>query len=237
MATHARVYDRIIVGERRYDFAAGIEKFRDRLKQWFPSEGNAIDAYIAAVQACNRASSLYYAEKAIPGPAARLAGGLMRARYMRWATRTTLDVLKSLTANQELIGVLTAQWGDYGLPPALSSFAVHATIAEHYFEGASYPVGGAGSIAASIAPRIERNGGKIVTSAEVAGILLEGGKAAGVRMADGREFRSDLVVSDAGAVNTFERLLPPEFPALDNLRAKLRTIPPSSAHLSLYVGL
>ena len=231
------VYDRIIVGERRYDFAAGVENFREALKQWFPTEAKAIDAYIAAVQACNRASSLYYAEKAIPAPAARLAGGLMRARYMRWASRTTLDVLQSLTANQELIGVLTAQWGDYGLPPAKSSFAVHATIAEHYFEGASYPIGGAGSIAASIAPRIEQSGGKIVTSAEVAAILLEGGKAAGVRMADGRELRSDLVVSDAGAVNTFDRLLPAELPVLDRLRSKLRTIPPSSAHLSLYVGL
>ncbi len=168
---------------------------------------------------------------------AKLAGGLMRASYMRWAGRTTRDVLESLTGNKELIGVLTAQWGDYGLPPAKSSFAVHATIAQHYFDGASYPVGGAGTIAAAIAPLIERNGGRLVTSAEVESILLEGGKAAGVRMVDGREFRSSLVVSDAGAVNTFERLLPADQPALDTLRGKLRAIPPSSAHLSLYVGL
>ena len=231
------IYDRIIVGERRYDFAAGVERFREGVKQWFPSEGKAIDSYIAAVQACNRSSQLYYAEKVVPAPAARLAGGLMRARYMHWAGRTTREVLEGLTGNQELIGVLTAQWGDYGLAPAKSSFAVHATIAEHYFEGASYPMGGAGSIAASIAPRIEHSGGRLVTSAEVAGILLEGGKAAGVRMVDGREFRSSLVVSDAGAVNTFERLLPADLPSLNALRTKLFKIQPSSAHLSLYVGL
>ena len=231
------IYDRIIVGEQSYDFAAGLEQFRGGLIQRFPAESKAIDKYLAAVQACNRSSRLYYAEKVVPAPVAKLAGGLMRASYMRWAGRTTRDVLESLTGNKDLIGVLTAQWGDYGLPPAKSSFAVHATIAQHYFNGASYPAGGAGTIAAAIAPRIESNGGRLVTSAEVESILLEDGKAAGVRMVDGREFRSSLVVSDAGAVNTFERLLPANQPALDTLRGKLRAIPPSSAHLSLYLGL
>ena len=125
----------------------------------FPGEARAIDRYIAAVQACNRASGLYYAEKAVPAPLAALAGGLMRAPYMRWARHTTREVLEGLTSNRELIGVLTAQWGDYGLPPAQSSFAIHATIAEHYFGGASYPVGGAGAIAAAMVPLIEAAGG------------------------------------------------------------------------------
>lgn len=231
------VYDRIVVDGRRYDFAAGMERFRDGLKQWFPSEGAAIDRYIAAVQACNRARGLYFAEKAVPSPVAALVGGMMRAPYMRWAKQTTGEVLRSLTGNRELMGVLTAQWGDYGLPPAKSSFAVHATIAEHYFGGGSYPVGGAGSIAAAMTPRIELNGGMVVTSAEVGGILLERGKAAGVRMIDGREFRSRLVMSDPGAMNTFESLLPSDLSVLDGLRTELRGIEPSSAHLSLYVGL
>jgi all-trans-retinol 13,14-reductase len=64
----------------------------------------------------------------------------MRAPMLRWTRRTTAQVLAGITQNQELIGLLTAQWGDYGLPPAQSSFGVHAIIANHYFEGASYPV-------------------------------------------------------------------------------------------------
>jgi all-trans-retinol 13,14-reductase len=58
-----------------------------------------------------------------------------------------------------------------------------------------------------------------------------------VRMADGREFRAPLVISDAGAGNTFTRLLPPDLPELNTLRRGLRKLAPSSAHLSLYVGL
>jgi len=231
------VYDRAEIAGRRFDFAAGLERFRSDLKSWFPREGRAIDRYLAAVQASNRASSLYYAEKAVPRPIAALAGGLMRRPHLKWARRTTREVLESLTRNQELIGVLTAQWGDYGLPPAQSSFAIHATIADHYFAGGSYPVGGAGVIAAAIARRIEQQGSKLVTSAEVAQILTDHGRATGVRMFDGRELRAPLVVSDAGAANTFERLLPRGITAVDGLRAELRGIATSTAHLSLYIGL
>ena len=231
------VYDRILIEGRTFDFAAGLERFREGLRQSFPGEIRAIDRYIAAVKACNRASGLYYAEKAVPALVAALAGGLMRVPYMRWARQTTREVLESFTGNRELMGVLTAQWGDYGLPPGKSSFAAHAMIAAHYFDGASYPVGGAGAIAAAMVPQIEFAGGVVVTSAEVSDILLDGATAVGVRMIDGREFRSGVVLSDAGAANTFERLLPQNLPALDSLLRRLRRLQPSTAHVSLYVGL
>jgi all-trans-retinol 13,14-reductase len=177
---------------------------------------------------------MYFAEKAIPRPIARLAGRFMRAPFLKWAGQTTLDVIHRWTRNPDLIAVLTAQWGDYGLPPSQSSFGVHALIASHYFNGASYPVGGAARIAETITPLIERNGGKVVVGADVSEVVIHEGKATGVKMADGREFRSAIVVSDAGARNTFERLVHEPQPILT---ADLSRIPGSIAHLSLYVGV
>lgn len=232
------VYDRVVIGDREYEFVAGVERFRDRMKSYFPGEAAAIDGYIRAVLSCARRGGAYFAEKALPRPLARIAGPLMRAPFLRWARQTTAEVLGKLTSNRELIGVLTAQWGDYGLPPAESSFGVHATIAAHYFEGAGFPVGGAASIARSIAPSIESAGGQIVFSAPVREILLDGGRrAVGVRMEDGREFRAGIVISDAGAWNTFSSLLPPEAPGVASALAELRTVPASKAHLCLYVGV
>ncbi len=231
------VYDRFLIDGRRFEFSSGVEAFRDGLRQAFPSETAAIDRYLATVHAANRWSGLYFTEKALPAPLARVAGGLMRAPFLRWARLTTREVLENLTSNRELIGVLAAQWGDYGLPPAQSSFAMHAIIVEHYLGGAFYPVGGAASIAAAMVPLIESAGGSVVTSAEVASVVLEAGCAAGVRMSDGTVFRAPLVISDAGAANTFERLLPPDLPELDSLRADLRTLTSSTAHVSLYIGL
>jgi all-trans-retinol 13,14-reductase len=227
------VYDRISMGGRTYEFPTGRERLRARLKEYFPNEASAIDRYLAAVQSAQKASGLYFAEKAIPRTAARLAGGIMRAPFLRWASQSTLDVLRRFTQNEELIAVLTAQWGDYGLPPAQSSFGIHAIVAAHYFNGASYPVGGAVRIAETITPVIERNGGNVVVSADVQEVIIQNGKATGVRMADGREFRSDLVISDAGARNTFQHLVRQPQPILKDLEL----VPGSLAHLSLYLGI
>lgn len=232
------VYDQIRIADRVYEFRSGLDRFRDGLLQSFPLEGAAIDGYLAAVMACVKTTDSYFAEKAIPRIAARLAGAWMRAPFLRWANSTTAEVLAGITTNRELIGVFTAQWGDYGLPPAESSFAVHATIAAHYFDGASYPVGGASQIAASIAPVIERSGGQIVVSAEVDKIVLDrSGRASGVRMADGREFRAPVIVSDAGALNTFGRLLPPDTPGCAAITSDIHAIGHSMSYFSLYAGL
>ena len=47
-------------------------------------------------------------------PAVRAAAGwLMRAPFLRRrGGRTTLEVLRGITSNDELIGLLTGQWGD-----------------------------------------------------------------------------------------------------------------------------
>lgn len=230
------IYDRIRIAGSLYEFPAGVEKFRSRMKEYFPAESAAIDRYLAAVFAVARVSGRYFAEKAVPAPIARLIGGFLRSGFLRYASRTTADVLRELTANRELIGVLTGQWMDYGLPPSQSSFAIHAMIVHHYLEGASFPVGGASEIAASIAPVIERAGGQILVNAEVAKILLDRNQTAmGVRMADGREIHARHIISDAGAYNTFARLLPESSSA--TLLEEIKTIPPSTSHLCLYAGL
>jgi all-trans-retinol 13,14-reductase len=233
------VYDRIRIADRSYDFVSGAERFTERMREYFPQEGAAIGKYLAAVRGAARASRLFFTEKALPAALAGVAGPLLRRRFLGYARRTTRETLARLTGNRELTAVLTGQWGDYGLPPGLSSFGMHAIIAEHYLGGAFYPVGGASRIAASIAPIIERAGGRIVVGAEVEEILLDPTRkrAVGVRMADGRELRAPLILSVAGAWNTYARLLPPEAPGRAQALAEIELIPNSMGHLCLYVGL
>ena len=91
------VYDRAVIGNRTYDFVSGVERFRARMKGYFPQESDAIDGYIAAVQAAQKAVQPYFIEKAIPVPIAFLIGGFLRAPFLRWANRTTAEVLRRLT--------------------------------------------------------------------------------------------------------------------------------------------
>ncbi|WP_420237478.1 phytoene desaturase family protein [Telmatobacter bradus] len=231
------IYDRIVIAGDSYEFVAGIDFFRSGLVERFPREERAIDGYLAAILACNRAGLFYNIEKSIPAPVAAMLGGLLRRGFLHWAGQTTRQVLDELGVSAELAGVLTAQWGDYGLTPTESSFAIHATIAAHYFSGASYPVGGSERIAASIVPQIERAGGMVVTSAEVRRILLGNHRVRGVELADGQVIESPLVISDAGAGNTFFRLLPGDLPEMEKVRAGLLQLSPSRAHINLYAGL
>ena len=236
-ASMPEVYDRFVIGQRAYEFVSGTERIRDRLNNYFPRESAGIDRYLKAVQSVAQGTDLYFAEKAIPHPIAFLVGPFLRAPLLRWARRTTAEVPAGFTQNQELLGLLTAQWGDYGLPPQQSSFALHAIVANHYLEGANYPVGGVSRVAETVAPAIERTGGKIVVNAEVAEILLEHKRAVGVRLSDGREVRAPIVISDAGARNTFARLLPRNEECHRKVAERIRAIPSSQAHLCLYVGV
>jgi all-trans-retinol 13,14-reductase len=231
------VYDRVIVGGEAYDLVAPRQRFRDALAARFPTEAARIDAYLAAVRHAGHCSGAFFAEKAAPPFVAFFAGGLMRRRFLQHSRRTTESVLREIGTSPRLGAVLTGQWGDYGLPPSRSSFGMHAILVRHYLGGAAYPVGGAGSIGASLAPAITRGGGAIAISAEVASVVVKDGRARGVRMADGTEIETPLVVSDAGVHTTVRRLLAAEVASESGLARSADTIPASAGHLCAYVGL
>jgi phytoene dehydrogenase-like protein len=137
--------------------------------------------------------------------------------------------------------VLTSQWADYGLPPSHSAFATHAVIASHYFNGAWYPAGGAGEIARATGAVVRAAGGELLPNCEVTRILLEGGRAAGVEVnvKKGKngvqeEIRAPIVVSDAGAWNTFARLLPASSLPF---REQLQSPPKGFEVVELFLGL
>ena len=197
------VYDQIIIGDETYDFVRGREGFRAAMKDYFPSQGDAIDRYIEHVRAAVRASRRFFLEKSLPPTLARFVGGYLRGAAEPFARATVRDVLTQLTPDARLRGVLSGQWGDYGLPPGQASFFMHALLVGHYFNGGAYPVGGSSRIAATILPGIEREGGAVITSAEVERLLIERGRAVGVRLASGEEIRARRVISDAGRAITF----------------------------------
>ncbi len=231
-----RVYDRIIIGEQHYDFVAGRGNFAEELKRHFPDDAAAIDAYIETVMRVARSMKSYFAGQAMPPLMARMYEKIRPLRVPRECFQTTREVLESLTLNQQLIAVLTGQWGDYGLPPRDAAFLMHASVAKHYFDGGCYPVGGSWKMADTIIPVIRAAGGEVFTYARVKQIRVENNRAAGVEMEDGSTIRAAAVVSNAGARNTCEKLLPSESTARHGYPAKLKEVRPSAGHLCLYAG-
>jgi all-trans-retinol 13,14-reductase len=218
------VYDILIYPDARYELASGPAAFKQSLLGYFPGEAAALNRYLELVQ---QSSTAYFVD--------RMTGTGLPAAVQDLARRTTKDVLLDLTSDHRLISVLTGQWGNYGDPPGQSSFLNHAQVVKHYLQGAAYPVGGAGRIAASVVPLIESRGGTVLVNAEVTAILTDEGRATGVRLVDGTELRARAVVSNAGARNTMLRLLPPGAAPIG--QAEMASVRPSASHSCLYVGL
>ncbi|GGE69226.1 phytoene dehydrogenase [Streptosporangium jomthongense] len=230
-------YDRIFLGDKHVDLVAGPDAFRAELIKAFPEEEKAIDTYMDYLRQVSKAMPGIVLGKVLPDLAAGPLSMLTKRRAPEFLNKPTREVLEGITGNQELIAVLTGQWGDNGLPPAQSSFIIHSLIARHYLHGGYYPIGGASEMAKTIIPVVQQSGGEVFTYADVTSLLIEKGKAVGVRMADGAEIRSPLVISNAGVFNTFNKLLPKDAPEWSYYQDKLKTVKRSMASNCLYIGL
>lgn len=239
------VFEKFVYPDFTFPVPSDEGRYREQLVAMFPEESAAIEQYFKDVRAVgswfgrhNMSSPHPFVDRAKRVP--ELAGGLT-------PDITTKQYFDTNFRDEKLRALLASQWGDYGIPPAQSSFIIHCSVVLHYFGGGFYPVGGAGHIAEAVRPLIEEAGGTVLLSHEVEEILVEEGRAVGVRArnltARGedvavQEFRAPLVISNAGAYLTYLKLLPQsvaiEF--RDQLREFYQKQPVVSS-VTLYVGL
>lgn len=229
-----KVYDRGFFPDRSYDFVAGKEEWLDSLKTDFPNETRVIDRYLQTVLLATKESQGFFTAKALPGILSPLLTPFLSRKFDRFARKTVYDTLAELGCSPRLNGVLSTQWGDYGLRPKLASFAIHAMIVKHYLAGGAYPVGGAGAIAEGIAPTITQAGGDIFVRAGVKKILCEGNRCLGVEMETGDQIQAPIVISNAGVINTFTKLLG-QNPGIYG--PQLSKVEASTGHFCLYLGM
>ncbi len=236
-ADMGEVYDRIVIGDQHFDFVKGVKNFKNQMISYFPGEEQAINKYVDLVFEAVKTSKNYYISKAIPPFWNTIVGRFLRKPFYKFSDRTTDEVLRTLTKNETLIKVLTGQYGDYGLPPKQSSFSMHASVARHYFNGGSFPIGGSSQIVKKVDPVIAASGGTILINAEVEEVIIEKNTAIGVRMKDGKIVRAKNIVSNAGIMTTYNKLLPSKTVDKHRLKTQLKKVKPSVAHASLYIGL
>ena len=207
-------YDRFVYPGVDLRVSSDPVRYERDLVAAFPQEARAIHRYFQDIRRVTRWVTLGFIQGMVPGPAASLLSAAQRLGGRR-ATQTTKAYLDAHFRSPRLKAVLASQWGDYGLPPSRSAFAVHALIVSHYLEGAWFPRGGSARIARTFEKGIEQAGGAVRVGQEVTEILTENGTAVGVRVMDHRGaqvrervYRAPVIVSAIGASNTFNRLLP-----------------------------
>jgi len=229
-------YDKVILGKDEYSFIAGRDNFAQMLKERFPGEEQVIDDYVQLIRDISKYTPKFFAGQGMPRWMAKVYNKIRPWLVPKQFFQTTREALEDMTSNQELISVLTGQWGNYGQVPVDAAFLMHALIAKHYLAGGAYPVGGSSQIARTIIPTIQKSGGEVFTYADVEEILIKHNQAYGVRLADGTELTADKIVSNAGFYNTVKKLLPETTQNKLGVDNWLKKVSPSSGHLCIYAG-
>ncbi len=146
----------------------------------------------------------------------RSAASLVRRFTRDQAALKFLNKLTSVYTNTELVET-----------PAILSATM---FVDNHEGGTYYPAGGAIQLTGRLERALEKYGGRVRCRAEAASLIVEGGRARGVRLADGEMLEADAVIFSGTVWDLYGHFLPPgSFPASALRKVeRLRPSPPSS---------
>jgi len=202
------------------DVPADVNQYEAMLKQRFPGEAKGIAGFFKDLDQINNGMTSLLD---LQGGNYRQAMKILAKDplcYMAIASYWNKPLSKLMdqhTHDQKLIAVLTQLAGFLGASPDDVPAIVFGMMWNSYHRGGYYYFeGGSQSVSNALAAVIKEHGGEILLSTLVTKIIVENGKAVGVKTNDGKEFRSKYVVSNANAPATLFQMvgkenLPPDY--------------------------
>lgn len=155
----------------------------------------------------------------------------------RYAGSTWAQIIDPVIKDPKLKGIISAQWGYYGLPPSkLASIYYGGPLYGYLTGGGFYPKGRSQTISNALVKFIEARGGRVDLNTRAESILTKNGAAYGVRTADNHEYSGKVVVSNANAHDTFHRMLEADVVPKEYM-AKLDGYSVSLSSFQVFLGL
>ncbi len=155
----------------------------------------------------------------------------------KYAFKTAREVLDEFFSDPLLKAALGAYWGFIGLTPDRLPFSYLAILFFSYIEfRPSHIKGGSQSLSNALFNRFIFFGGNAKFNCEVEKILIDKGKARGVRIAGGEEIYARSVLSNASKVSTYVELVGPGHIPEDAMKEMGRKTP-SPSGFNVYMGL
>lgn len=145
------------------------------------------------------------------------------------------DVLDEYLTDPRAKAVCAAVWPYWGLPPSRVSFEVFAQFTRGMMRGTNHCRGGTQGLVDAFVGALAKSGGALLLGSPVERVLVEEGRAAGIRLANGRELRAPVVVSNADALTTLDEMVGPSYLPAPYVR-RLRRMEPSLSACVLFTA-
>jgi prolycopene isomerase len=191
------------------------EKFLQALTAHFPQESQGIRKFYDQcwqVFNCLNAMELLSLEE---------LGYLLRVFFqqpgaclglVKYLPQNVGDIARRYIQDPELLKFIDMECYCWSVVTADRTPIINAgmVFSDRHYGGINYPKGGVGKIAQKLVEGLEQAGSEIRYKARVTEILLEKGRAVGVKLADGSQYQARRIVSNATRWDTFGSLLSTE---------------------------
>ena len=129
--------------------------------------------------------------------------------FIRTMLTSAEDVLNEWFDSEFLKAPLARLAAELGAPPSQKTIAVGAIMmAMRHDPGMARPRGGTGSLVKALLNLVKHHGGTVLTDQSVEKVLIDDGKAVGVRVKGGQEYRAkQAVISNIDAKRLFLQLV------------------------------
>ena len=123
----------------------------------------------------------------------------------RWLPINAGDVARRFIKDPELLRFIDIECFCWSVMPALKTPMINAgmVFTDRHVGGINYPKGGVGKISEKLVSGLQKLGSKIRYRANVSEILLKDKKAVGVKLSNGEEIYSNIIVSNSTRWDTF----------------------------------
>ncbi|MGG4216840.1 NAD(P)/FAD-dependent oxidoreductase [Paenibacillus jamilae] len=215
------------------DIPSDVQEYVQLLKGMFPAEVAAIDKLFAGIR---RFETGFTAFSSLTSWR-RMAGLLKAGTFFRWTQMTTWEAVSQFGLSDRFTEFFTALWPYYGLPPKrLAALYFFIPWIGYHLEGTYYIQGGAQALSNALVDAIQSAGGEVHLRSQVSEIILECGKAAGIRLKKGDVYKANWVVSGISPHHTYGHLLENHNVARRELEAVTR-LETGTSLTQLYLGL
>ena len=199
------IYSRYEEGAKAVNLYCNTDRLESHLLEVAPEDKKEIKKLCAALRALgnfgmpiDKPMDMMTAGDGIRFAAKNIGGIAKMSRY----NKMTMDEFTNLFTSPLLRRVFQAS-----MPGNYTALALITTLAGMNYGDCGYPEGGSRALAKRMEQRYLNLGGKIFYRSKVDKILVENGKAVGIRLSDGKEISSEYVVSCADGYATLKYML------------------------------